>query len=142
MGKQKISPTQQRNGLKEVWTNPNTQYVVLASAVEEEALRAACFVLMQLHKTSTRFKIVPADQLWRLEKLDKEETKRLRTIAVHNVLTPHLTGARYLALRDMLYHNLYRTRLLVVTGTKDPYGFSVKQLGIRPDLCCYFEDNL
>jgi hypothetical protein len=140
IGKTKVTPAQQRSGLKQLCVDPGGQLVVLASLVEEAALRIACFCLAEMQKAKLPFCLTTADQLWRIDKQDKEDAKRMRCIMIHNLMA-EATGPRLQSVRDTLYHQRFRARLLVVAGTKDPFGFVTTRLHLRPDLCCYVEDD-
>ena len=133
-GREKLTPANQRSGLRALASDPRDQLAIISSTPEEPALAAACCVYMSMLLGSIPCCLVSADYP-KLPKRFAEDSQNLRAIVIHNLLA-HATPERMQKVRDLLWRHRYTARVVVVTSTQDPYEFSTAQLGMRPTLCC------
>ena len=138
-GRDKLNATAQRGGLKALCSDPRDQCVVMASTPEEPALAAACCVLLDLVSHQISCELLSADYP-KLPKRYTENEKVPRVIVLHNLLA-HATNDRLQRVRDMMWRHRYTARVVVVTGTNNPYEFCTARLGMRPTLCCLLKDR-
>lgn len=136
---QKLSSTQQRSGLLALCSDPRNQLAIIASTPEEPAMSAACCCLMMMLTNAMACGLVSADNPV-LPKRYVEDARSLRALMVHNFLA-HATPDRVQKVRDLMWRHRYVARVVVVTGTNDPYGFCVSKIGMRPTLVCLLKDQ-
>lgn len=138
-GGRKVSPAEQRFWFKSLIKQQNRQKCIIASATEDAGLALATAVAVnfgyeiknQEYQGPQRIISVDAQYL----PAKREPHQEVAIVLVHNVLA-NAPAERIMKVRDILVRYPKSVRMVVVLGTKDPWGWSMNNLVIRPDICC------
>lgn len=138
-GGRKVSPVEQRFWCKTLLKQPSRQKCIIGSLDEGAGLALATVLATQLgyNKKSQEY-----EHTYRILNLDaqhlpykKEPGSEIAAVVIHNVLADS-PSERIMLVRDMMLKFPRALRFLVVEGTRDPWGWCMNNLVLRPDVCC------
>jgi len=138
-GGRKVSVAEQRFWCKTLLKQPRNQKCFIGSVGESAGLALATVLA---HDMGFNKKKQQYDQTYRILSVDAQHLPIKREsgpgpgiIIVHNVLDKS-PAERIMHVRDLLLRFPKTIRLVVIDGTRDPWGWTMNNLVLRPDICC------